>query len=457
MERRSMSLFKLIKSSRNKRVKRRPECDGPGFLGRVKDRVRKAAPDLADHLRRPRRAAPEAPGEVLAPRGLDLWLLGAVLCLLGLGVVMVYSSSAVFAATRYGSQVFFLKRDLVYVAAGLVALYLGWRIDVSFFRRHAYKILVVTLMALALLHVPGLGTKVDGAIRWYRVGGVSFQPSEPAKLALVIFLACTLARKREAVRLFSVGFMPPLIIAGFLSGLVLIQPDLGTAAVLGAVTLVMLFVAGTKLSYLLITALACAPIVYNAIVGTPWRLRRLLAFLDPIGHRHDAGYQIYESFLSLGSGGLLGQGLGAGKQKLLYLPAAHNDFILAQVGEELGFVGLIAVVLLFAGILIRGLRAALGARDLFSTYLAFGVTAMVILQAVLHMCVVLGLVPTKGITLPLMSYGGTALVSTCYCMGVLLNVGARNPAPTPGPARPRAAASTGTNNRKSRGRVVVAS
>ncbi len=447
-------MFRLKKTKRNKRAKKRPPREGPGLWGRISARVRGEAPSVVAQLTGKRSTAAAAatapaPG---APRGVDLFLLGGVLSLLGLGLVMVYSSSAVFAATRYNDQLFFIKRDLVYVSAGLIALYAGWRLDVVYYKRYAIPLLLGTLLALAMLHVPGLGTRVDGAVRWFRIAGVSIQPSEPAKLTLIIFLAAILARKRETVRLFSVGFLPPLLIAGFLSGLVLIQPDLGTAAVLGGVTLVMLFVAGTKLSYLLITTLACAPIAYNAIVGTPWRLRRLLAFLDPIGHRHDAGYQIYESFLSLGSGGLMGQGLGAGKQKLLYLPAAHTDFILAQVGEELGFIGLIAVVLIYGLIMVRGIRAALGARDLFSTYLAFGITTVVTLQALLHMCVVLGLVPTKGITLPLMSFGGSALISTCFCMGVMLNVSARNPVPVP----PKLKQKTGqSSNRKARERVVV--
>ena len=449
-----MSIFKQKKTNRNKRVKKHDW----GALERLGERLTGACSAIkarTGKLRPPRSSASEPKPAPDAARGVDLWMLAAIFALLGLGLVMVYSSSAVAAESRYGDALFFFRRDLAYVAVGMVALYLGWRLDVGFYKRYAYPVLGVTVLALVLLMIPGVGTKVDGAVRWFRFAGVSVQPSEPAKLALIIFLAATLARKREVVKLLTIGYLPPLMMAGMVTVLVLKQPDLGTAAVLGSVTLVMLFVAGTKLSYLFITALICAPVAYHQIVGTPWRLRRVLAFLDPIGHRHDAGYQIYESFLSLGSGGLLGQGLGAGKQKLLYLPAAHTDFILAQVGEELGFLGLAGVVLLYFLIMLRGVRAAVGARDLFSSYLAFGITATLSLQAVLHMCVVLGLVPTKGITLPLMSYGGSALVSTCFSVGVLLNVAARKPEPPPLKLRLRKAR-TANPRTQERERVVVA-
>jgi cell division protein FtsW len=380
------------------------------------------------------------------PRGLDLLLLTAILALLGLGMVMVYSSSAVFAASNYRSANFFLHRNLAYGVLGLAALYLGWRIDYRLYQRISYIMLLAVFLLLGGLLVPGLGTKVDGATRWFHLAGISFQPSELAKFVLVVYLAYSLAKKRDSVRSFSVGFLPHMCIA-------LKQPDLGTAAILGLVTLLLLFVAGTKLSYITIVVLAAAPLAYQLIVGTPWRLRRLLAFLDPWAYRQDAGYQITESLISIGSGGLLGVGLGEGKQKLFFLPAAHTDFIFSIIGEELGLIGLVATILLFVVIVARGLRASLGARDLFGTYLAFGITISVGLQALLHVSVVLGLVPTKGITLPMVSYGGTALVTTMFCMGVLLNIAARNPAPS----RVRLAQQqSAPANRRKPSRVMVA-
>lgn len=397
-----------------------------------------------------RRPAPEP--EPLEPRGLDLWLLAAVLALLGLGMVMVYSSSAVFAEAHSGSGFFFLRRNLVYGGVGLVALYLGWKIDYHHYRRFSYLLLLSAFGLLAALLVPGLGTRIDGATRWFHLGGLSFQPSEPAKFALVVYLACSLSKKKDSVRSFSIGFLPHLLVAGLMCLLVVRQPDLGTAAVLGTVTLLLLFVAGTKLSYILISLLAAAPVVYQLIVGTPWRMRRLLAFLDPWAFRHDAGYQISESLISIGSGGLTGLGLGDGKQKLFFLPAAHTDFIFAIIGEELGWLGLCGVMALFLIFIARGVRAALGARDLFGTYLAAGLTATYGLQAILHMAVVLGLVPTKGITLPMVSYGGSALTSSLFCIGVLLNVAARNPEPRP--ALASAERSSGNRRRATRVRVA---
>lgn len=400
---------------------------------------------------RPTKIAAEAPA---APRGLDLVLLGCTLALVGLGVVMVYSSSAVYAASKYGDGMHFLKRHVLYAILGLSALYAGWRIDYHLYQRLAYPLLGATLLLLGALLVPGLGTRVDGATRWFRVAGLSFQPSELAKLTLVVYMAYSLAKKHaEHMKLFTVGFLPHLCVAGLVAALVLKQPDLGGAAILLGVTLVMLFAGGTKLSYLLISALAATPIVYQQIVGTPWRLRRLVAFLDPWAYRQDAGYQMSESLISVGSGGVWGLGLGAGKQKLFFLPAAHTDFVFAIVGEELGFVGLAAILLLFATVLFRGARAAVGARDAFGAHLAFGITTTLGLQGALHMAVVLGMVPTKGITLPFFSYGGTALLLSLLSCGILLNIAARKPVSAMSPVPPRR---TRITNRKRIPRVTIA-
>lgn len=420
------------------------------------DRVRGLGAELVDRIVRwrSRRAGTlPAPGE-LEPRGLDLMLLTTVLCLLGLGMVMVYSASAVFAQAHAGSASYFLRRNLMYCGAGLLALYVGWRVSYQRYQRWVYPMLLGCLLLLAALLVPGLGTRVDGATRWFHLGGLSLQPSEPAKFALIVYLAYSLSKKKETMRSFSIGFLPHLCVAGTMILLVLKQPDLGTSAVLGTVTLLLLFVAGTKLSYIMISVLAAAPVVYQLIVGTPWRMRRLLAFLDPWAYRQDAGYQISESLISIGSGGVHGLGLGDGKQKLFFLPAAHTDFVFAIIGEELGLIGLVAVVILFLTLVARGVRAALGARDLFGTYLAFGITATFGLQALLHMSVVLGLVPTKGITLPLVSYGGSALMTAMFCMGVLLNVAARHPESAPASCGERSSVMA---NRRQPSRVVVAS
>ena len=390
---------------------------------------------MSGDLRQKGAAAPRARSSSSIPpidgsRGLDLVLFFAVILLIALGIVMVYSASAIYAGSRYGDGMYFLKRHVMFALVGLGGLYAGWRIDYRLYRFFTYPALVFALLMLTALLIPGVGVKVDGATRWFRFGGLSFQPSELAKMLLVIFLAHLLARDPEAIKRLATGFLPPLGVAGLLTALMLKQPDLGGAAVLMAVTMLMLFAAGARLLHLAVATLAAAPILYLQIVGTPWRLRRLVAFLDPWAHRQDAGYQVSESLISVGSGGLSGLGLGAGKQKLFFLPAAHTDFVFAITGEELGFVGLAVVVLLFGVVVVRGIRAALQAPDRFGSYLAFGLTAMLGLQGTFHMAVVLGLVPTKGITLPFFSYGGSGLLCNLLSLGILLNIAACNPLPS---------------------------
>jgi cell division protein FtsW len=274
-----------------------------------------------------------------------------------------------------------------------------------------------------------IGSRAGGAVRWFRLGPLSFQPSELAKFALCVYLATLLARKAEEVKDFKMGFLPPLLVTGVMMGLLLKQPDLGTAFIFGAVALGLLFVAGTRTSYLIMAVLVAAPIGWKFIVSTPFRMRRMLAFLDPWAFRRDVGYQITESLISVGSGGVTGLGLGDGRQKLFFLPEAHTDFILSIVGEELGLVGIGMVIGLFGMLVWRGLRAAVRARDAFGCYLAFGITAMFALQALVNIGVVLGSLPTKGLPLPFVSYGGTSLLVSLFMAGVLGNISARNPEP----------------------------
>ncbi|MBI4511858.1 MAG: putative lipid II flippase FtsW, partial [Deltaproteobacteria bacterium] len=341
-------------------------------------------------------------------RGIDLVLLAGVLALLVIGTVEIYSASAVYAAKKLGSSTYFLVRHLIYLGMGLTALWWGARTDFGWLKRYTYPLLLFAIVLLASVLI--VGTRVGGARRWFHLGPLSLQPVEIAKLALVTYLASSLASKQDKVKTFTIGFVPHLVACGLMMALLLLQPDLGSSLILGATTLILLFVAGTKLSYILIAVLAAAPIVYHAIVGTPWRLRRLVAFLDPWQFREGVGYQITESLISIGSGGVFGLGLGDGKQKLFYMPEAHTDFIMSNIGEELGFVGFCLVLVLYALITWRGARAAAQAREPFGTFLAFGLTSMVALQALVNTAVVLGALPAKGLTLPFISYGGTSLV-----------------------------------------------
>jgi len=363
-----------------------------------------------------------------AAKGPDLVLITAVLALTGFGIVMVFSAGAVFAAKTYADFTYFLKREAVYAGLGLIAFALGSRLDYSVYRKITYPLLL--LAVLLLVAVLKLGPAINGAVRWFRLGPLSFQPSELAKFALALYLAVLLARKAEKVRDFSMGFLPPLLMTGVFLGLLLKQPDLGTAFILGVTALGMMFVAGTRTSYILIAVLIAAPAGWKIfITGESWRMKRLLAFLYPWQYRRDTGYQLYESLISIGSGGVWGQGLGQGHQKLFFLPEAHTDFILAVVGEELGLLGMMAVLLTFAVLVWRGMRAAMRARDPYGCYLGFGITCLFGLQALVNMGVVLGLLPTKGLPLPFVSYGGTALVMSLFMAGVLVNISARAPEP----------------------------
>jgi cell division protein FtsW len=265
---------------------------------------------------------------------------------------------------------------------------------------------------------------VGGARRWLRAPGISLQPAEVAKVAWVVYLAYSLAKKQEKVKTFSVGFLPHLGIAGLLVLLCMLEPDFGSAVTLLFLLFAMLFAAGAKLSYLVGSVLLAIPFAYTAIATSPYRMRRITAFLDPWANRQGSGYQVAESLMSIGSGGLTGLGLGDGRQKLFFLPEAHTDFIFAIIGEELGLLGVAAVILLYGLILWRGVRAALRASEPFGTYLGLGLTSLIAFQAVVNMSVAMGMLPTKGLTLPFISYGGSSLVVLMGAAGVLLSISA---------------------------------
>jgi cell division protein FtsW len=364
----------------------------------------------------------QAPDVELPERPIDLVLLAAVLGLLSIGTVAIYASTAAQSYLRFGDSAYFLERQLVFLGLGAAAMWFGARFD---YRRLYHLTYPLLLLALLLLAAALTMAPVNGARRWIHLGPLTFQPVELAKLALITYLAYSLRRKAEKVKTFTIGFVPHLVVCCGMMGLLLAQPDLGSSIILGATTLAMLFVAGARVSYILLAVLAAAPVGYQLIVGTPWRMQRFLAYFNPEAFSSEEAYQFLQARVAMGSGGLHGVGLGDSRQSLGYMPEAHNDFILAPIGEELGFIGVAVVLGLFAVVLWRGLRAALGARDVFGGYLAFGVTIMFALQALLNVGVVLGVVPNKGITLPFVSYGGTSLIATMFLGGLVLNVGRR--------------------------------
>jgi cell division protein FtsW len=368
----------------------------------------------------------EAPGRGEAgARGaaFDGLLLAAILTLAAVGAVMVYSASAIPAgqSRRLGfDEFYFLKRQLVAGAAGLVLLAAALRIGHRRLAALAYPLLGLTVVGLAL--VPFVGKSAGGAQRWIPLGPVQFQPAEAAKVVLVLYLARSLARKQDRIRDFSIGVLPHLIVTGVLAVLCLVQRDLGTGVILFVVLLAMLFAAGARVGYLLLAAGVAAGIAWQLVKSTPYRWQRVMAFLEPERYRAGAGFQLWESLLGTANGGFLGQGLGQGKGKLFYLPAAHTDFIAAVIAEEAGLLGMIVLLALYAVVVWRGLRAALRASDAFGCYVALGVTTLIGAQAIVNLAVVFGLLPTKGLTLPFVSYGGSSLMTMLGAAGFLLSV-----------------------------------
>jgi cell division protein FtsW len=361
----------------------------------------------------------DEPAPVLS---IDPVLLAALLALVALGLVMVFSASSVAAQATRGDAGYFLKRQLVGAGIGLTSLIAAVNLGYRRIWKLVPLILFVAFVSLALVLVPGIGQVAGGARRWIRFAGFSYQPAEVAKFALALYLARALATKREKVRIFTVGFLPPCIVTCLLMLLVIVEPDFGTCLVLACLLCVMLFVAGARLSYLVGVAIVGVPIAYRLVVSSPYRMRRILAYLDPWSDRTGVGYQLAESLVGFGSGGVTGLGLGDSRQKLGFLPEAHTDFIFPIVGEELGLLGVALVIGLFAVILWRGFRAALRAPEPWGAYLAIALTTLIGLQAVVNMGVALGLLPTKGLTLPFVSYGGSSLVIMMTAAGLLLSV-----------------------------------
>ena len=352
----------------------------------------------------------------------DMWLLAAAVVLLSIGVVMVYSASAIMAADRFRDPYFFLKKQLGWAALGASALWAALRVDYRRLERFVWPLLALTGVLLVLVLIPPLGQAINGTRRWLRFGPVSFQPAELAKLALVVFLAAHIARRREEIGDLWRGFLPPLAVASALALLVVAQPDLGNAVTLVALTFALLFLAGSRVSHLSLVFAAAIPLVVAAVILAPYRWRRIMAFVDPWQDPRGSGFQIIQSWLALGGGGIFGRGIGDSRRKLFYLPEAHTDFIFAIIGEEIGFLGALLVLSLFVVLVWRGLRVGLRAPDPFGAYLALGITVLLATQTLVNLGVVTGLLPTKGLPLPFISFGGSALVVTMLATGILLNI-----------------------------------
>lgn len=356
------------------------------------------------------------------PKSPDFIIFFTIMALLALGVVMVYSSSAVSAYVNFHDSYYFLKRQIIWASLGIVAMLFTMNIDYHIWRKLAKPVMAITLVLLVLVLVPGLGRVVNGARRWLGFGSIYLQPSEIAKLSMVLFSAGSLAARQDKIGSFIKGVVPHLAGLLVVFGLILKEPDLGTALAIGGTVFVMLFVAGAKLKHLGSLGAIGVVGVIIAIIAEPYRLKRLVAFSDPWSDPLDTGYHIIQSLYAIGSGGLFGVGLGRSREKFLYLPEPHTDFIFAILGEELGFIGTVTVLILFFLFAWRGFKVAISAPDIYGSIMAAGLTTMIILQALMNIAVVTASMPVTGIPLPFLSFGGSALIFTLAGVGILLNI-----------------------------------
>lgn len=366
----------------------------------------------------------------------DLIFFSLVIIFAGLGLVMVYSASSVTALDVFNDSFYYLKRQVVFVLCGFGLMLVVLSTDYHRWVRAGGWILVLCVASLVLLHVPGFGVRAGGAVRWLRIAGFSIQPGEFSKIGCLLYMTWALVRKGSHTGTFTYGLLPMAIVAGVLAGLLLLQPDFGNAVLLVTLAGVLVFLAGGRLTYLFGVVLAAVPAIWFLIMGAEYRRKRLLSFLDPWADPQNTSYQIIQSFSAFFSGGLWGTGLGNSHEKLYYLPEVHTDFIGAVIGEELGFVGLLFIVLAFLLLVFRGYRIALRAADPVGFLLAAGCTTLIGLQASLNLMVIMGLLPTKGLPLPFISHGGSSLMVTFLACGFIQGVARKSKLHGPAPSAP---------------------
>lgn len=350
-------------------------------------------------------------------------LFAAVYTLVGFGVVMTYSASAIFAEHVYGNSMYFLIRQLIYAVLGTLLLFLAAMTPIHFWKKHARAVILLAIAFLIMVFIPALGLSAGGAKRWIRLGFVNFQPVEFAKIAVCIYLADYLTRKSRFIQKGSIFiFIPPLVLVGTICFLLLLQPDLGSCFIVLAISIVLFFMAGIRMRYVLGTCLIFVPIFYLLVIRVPYRMSRIAAYLNPWEDPQGSGFQIIQSFLAFGLGGVKGVGLGQSTQKLFYLPSSYNDFIFSVIGEELGLIGVFSVLFLFGVIFACGMGLVARARQDHEKLFILSLTLLIVLQALINMFVSTGLIPTKGLPLPFVSYGGTSLVFNLIITGLLLGM-----------------------------------
>ncbi|MCK4400899.1 putative lipid II flippase FtsW [bacterium] len=342
----------------------------------------------------------------------NIALLSAVFVLISIGIIMVFNTAA---------MVSILVRHLILAFIGLIFMFTSMNIRYEMLKKLGKPLLVLTIILLILVYFPHIGRAAGGARRWIRIGHFSMQPSELAKLVMIMYASNFLSKKRHNIKEFIRGFLPPMLVLGLVLALI-IKNDLGSCVLIAGIVLTMMFISGANMKHLAIFFLASLPAIYIAIRTFPYRMKRIMVFLDPWEDPLGKGYQIIQSFYALGSGGWWGKGLGKGIQKLFYLPEAHTDFIFSIIGEELGFIGTLLIIMLYTYIIWRGIIIAYHAPDLYGHLLAIGITAMIAYQVIINIGVVTGLLPTKGTTLPFISFGGSSLIVNMIAIGLLINV-----------------------------------
>lgn len=352
----------------------------------------------------------------------DLWLLICILGLLTIGMVMVYSAGSVLGFHDYGDSTYFVKRQLLFAGLGLISMFIAANVDYHFWHKYAKIGLIVCFVLLIIVLIPGIGNVRGGARSWLGISSFGIQPSEFMKLGMILFLAKWLSHEQFNITSFTKGLLPPLGLIGTAFGLIMLQPDLGTGTVMLGASLFIVFTAGAKLKHLAFLGLAGVIGFAGLIIAAPYRLLRITAFLDPWSDPLGAGYQIIQSLYAIGPGGLGGMGLGMSRQKYSYVPEPQTDFIFSILAEELGFIGGLIVLLLFLILVWRGMRIAMTIQNSFGSLLAVGIVGMVAVQVIINIGVVIGLMPVTGITLPLISYGGSSLTLMLTALGILLNL-----------------------------------
>lgn len=352
----------------------------------------------------------------------DFLLIVVTLTLLSIGLIMVYSASAVWASYNYDDSLYFAKRQFLFAAIGVLAMFFIMNIHYMTWRSWSKVLLITCFVLLVIVLIPGIGKVRGGASSWLGVGAFSVQPSEFTKIAMIIFLAKFLSERQKYITSFKKGLVPSLTFVFLAFGLIMLQPDLGTGTVLVGTCMIMIFTSGARVKHFVIFGLVGLIGFAGLIISAPYRIKRITSFLDPWKDPLNSGFQIIQSLYAIGPGGLLGFGLGQSRQKFQYLPEPQTDFIFAIVSEELGFIGASFVILLFCLLLWRGIRIAMSAPDLYSSLLAIGIVGMIAIQVMINIAVVTGVIPVTGITLPFLSYGGSSLTLTLISVGILLNI-----------------------------------